>query len=62
MLIIGIGGGVGRVSLLKNEGSSNQQITGILFKDEIFPEWGYYYYLVREDYISLKLKACHFQF
>jgi type I restriction enzyme S subunit len=60
LLIIGIGGGVGRVSLLKNEGSSNQQITGILFKDEIFPEWGYYYYLVREDYIKSQAKSMSF--
>jgi len=60
LLMIGIGGGVGRVSLLRNEGSSNQQITGILFKDEIFPEWAYYYYLVREDYIKSQAKSMSF--
>lgn len=60
LLIIGIGGGVGRVSLLRNEGSSNQQITGLLFKDEIFPEWAYYYYLVREDYVKSQAKSMSF--
>lgn len=60
LLIIGIGGGVGRVSLLRNEGSSNQQITGLLFNDEIFPEWAYYYYLVREDYVKSQAKSMSF--
>ncbi len=31
LLMIGIGGGVGRVSILKEKGSSNQQITGFSF-------------------------------
>jgi type I restriction enzyme S subunit len=60
LLMIGIGGGVGRVSLLRNEGSSNQQITGISFNDKIYPEYAYYYYLVREDYIKSKAKSASF--
>lgn len=60
MLIIGIGGGVGRVALLAEEGSSNQQITGITFKEGICPEYAYYYYLVREDYIKSQAKSMSF--
>jgi restriction endonuclease S subunit len=60
LLMIGIGGGVGRVSILKEEGSSNQQITGLTFKANIFPEYAYYYYLVREDYIKSLAKSMSF--
>ncbi len=60
LLIIGIGGGVGRVSILKESGSSNQQITGITFKDNINPEYAYYYFLVREDYIKSLAKSMSF--
>lgn len=60
LLMIGIGGGVGRVSILKEEGSSNQQITGLTFKENIFPEYAYYYYLVREDYIKSLAKSMSF--
>ncbi len=60
LLMIGIGGGVGRVSILKEEGSSNQQITGLTFKENIFPEYAYYYYLVREDYIKSFAKSMSF--
>ena len=60
LLIIGIGGGVGRVSILKEQGSSNQQITGITFNSEINSEYAYYYYLVREDYIKSQSKSTSF--
>lgn len=60
LLIIGIGGGVGRVSILKESGSSNQQITGITFKESISPEYAYYYFLVREDYIKSLAKSMSF--
>ena len=60
LLMIGIGGGVGRVSILKEDGSSNQQITGLTFKENIFPEYAYYYYLVREDYIKSLAKSMSF--
>ena len=60
MLMIGIGGGVGRVSILKESGSSNQQITGITFKEKINPEYAYYYFLVREEYIKSLAKSMSF--
>lgn len=60
LLLIGIGGGVGRVSILKEEGSSNQQITGITFNEKVCPQYAYYYYLVREDYIKSQAKSMSF--
>jgi restriction endonuclease S subunit len=60
LLMIGIGGGVGRVSIIKEEGSSNQQITGITFNDEVLTEYAYYYYLVREDYVKSQAKSMSF--
>jgi type I restriction enzyme S subunit len=60
LLMIGIGGGVGRVSVLKEEGSSNQQITGISFNADVSSEYAYYYYLAREDYIKSKAKSMSF--
>ncbi len=60
LLMIGIGGGVGRVSVLKEKGSSNQQITGISFKKNVSAEYAYYYYLVREVYIKSKAKSMSF--
>jgi len=60
LLLIGIGGGVGRVSILKEKGSSNQQITGITFNEKVCPQYAYYYYLVREDYIKSQAKSMSF--
>ncbi|MBT8244853.1 MAG: hypothetical protein HKP48_00580 [Winogradskyella sp.] len=60
LLLIGIGGGVGRVSVLKEVGSSNQQITGVTFNNDVSSEYAYYYYLVREDYIKSKAKSMSF--
>jgi type I restriction enzyme S subunit len=60
LFLIGIGGGVGRVSILKAEGSSNQQITGITFSEKVCPQYAYYYYLVREDYIKSQAKSMSF--
>ena len=60
LLLIGIGGGVGRVSILKEEGSSNQQITGITFNEKVCAQYAYYYYLVREDYIKSQAKSMSF--
>ena len=60
LLIIGIGGGVGRVSILKEKGSSNQQITGITFSEKVCPQYAYYYYLVREKYIKSQAKSMSF--
>nr|WP_299032301.1 restriction endonuclease subunit S [uncultured Tenacibaculum sp.] len=60
LLLIGIGGGVGRVSILKEAGSSNQQITGLTFNNDVSSEYAYYYYLVREDYIKSQAKSMSF--
>ena len=60
LLLIGIGGGVGRVSILKEEGSSNQQITGITFNEKVCAQYAYYYYLVREDYLKSQAKSMSF--
>jgi len=40
VLIIGIGGTTGKVGLIHNEASSNQQINSITFNKEIIPEYG----------------------
>lgn len=39
VLFIGIGATLGKVGILKNEATSNQQITGIRFKENILPEF-----------------------
>jgi len=44
VLFIGIGATLGKVGILKNEASSNQQITGIRFKKDILPEFAYYWF------------------
>jgi type I restriction enzyme S subunit len=48
LLIICIGAGVGRVALTNEVISSNQQITGILFNENVIPEYAYYYFFCRE--------------
>jgi type I restriction enzyme, S subunit len=40
VLIIGIGGTTGKVGLIRNEASSNQQINSITFNKRIIPEYG----------------------
>lgn len=47
VLIICIGGGIGRLGIVNKTCSSNQQITGILFKDSVLPEFAYYFFLSR---------------
>lgn len=44
VLFIGIGATLGKVGILKNEATSNQQITGIRFKKNILPEFVYYWF------------------
>lgn len=44
VLFIGIGATLGKVGILKNEATSNQQITGIRFKKNILPEFAYYWF------------------
>ena len=47
ILIICIGGGIGRLGITSKICSSNQQITGILFEKSILPEFAYYFFLSR---------------
>lgn len=42
-------GNLGRLGLVKKIASSNQQITGILFNDQVHPEFVYYHFLTKED-------------
>ncbi len=44
VLFIGIGATLGKVGILKNEATSNQQITGIRFKKSILPKFAYYWF------------------
>lgn len=43
ILLISIGGTIGKVGILKEPASSNQQITGIKFNDSVLPEYGCYW-------------------
>ena len=43
VLVIGIGGTLGRVSMIEVEGGSNQQINSVTFNDEVIPEFGLYF-------------------
>ena len=47
LLIICIGGGIGRLGIVDKLCSSNQQITGILFKNEVLADFVYYFFLSR---------------
>lgn len=42
-------GDLGRLGVAKETISSNQQITGVLFNEDIIPEYVYYYFLPRRD-------------
>ena len=44
-LLINCIGDIGRVAIAKQECSSNQQITGVLFSDDLVPEFAFYYFL-----------------
>jgi len=43
VLVIGIGGTLGKVSMIEVDGGSNQQINSVTFNDEVLPEFGLYY-------------------
>ena len=43
VLLVAIGGSIGKVGLTRVVCSSNQQITGILFNSEIFPDYGFWW-------------------
>ncbi len=43
VLVIGIGGTLGKVSMIEVDGGSNQQINAVTFNDGVLPEFGLYY-------------------
>jgi type I restriction enzyme, S subunit len=51
-LLINCIGDIGRLAILKNDASSNQQITGILFTEKVLPEYAYFYFLGRRDLLE----------
>lgn len=53
-LLITCIGDIGRLGILKTDASSNQQITGILFKEDVLPEYMYYYLLCRKAILEKK--------
>lgn len=48
-LLINAIGDLGRLSILKHEASSNQQITGILFNENVVVEYAYYYLIANRN-------------
>jgi len=57
-LLINCIGDIGRVSILKNQASANQQITGITFSDDVVLEYAYYYFLANRDlFLTEKLET-----
>ena len=48
-LLINAIGDLGRMSILKHEASSNQQITGILFNENVVVEYAYFYLLANRN-------------
>ena len=43
VLLVAIGGSLGKVALTHERCSANQQITGIKFSDDILPEYGFWW-------------------
>ncbi|MCH8518293.1 restriction endonuclease subunit S [Candidatus Gracilibacteria bacterium] len=53
-ILINCIGDIGRMGILKNKASSNQQITGLLFNENIIPEYFFYYFLPKKDELISK--------
>jgi restriction endonuclease S subunit len=54
-ILINAIGDVGRISILKKQASSNQQITGISLKEDIFVDYAYFYLLAHREYFYVDL-------
>lgn len=54
-ILINAIGDVGRISILKIQASSNQQITGIRLIDDIFVDYAYFYLLAHREYFYVDL-------
>lgn len=53
ILFVGIGATLGKVGIAGKDASSNQQITGMLFKDAVVPDFAYYWFRYKHDYIRV---------
>ena len=54
-ILINAIGDVGRISILKKQASSNQQITGIRLKEEVSVDYAYFYLLAHREYFYVDL-------
>lgn len=54
-ILINAIGDVGRISILKKQASSNQQITGIRLKEDVFVDYAYFYLLAHREYFFVDL-------
>ncbi len=54
-ILINAIGDVGRISILKKQASSNQQITGIRLKEDVFVDYAYFYLLAHRQYFYVDL-------
>jgi type I restriction enzyme S subunit len=51
-------GDIGKIGILNNQGASNQQITGLITKENVFPDYLYYYLINNKSQLeSLANKA-----
>jgi len=57
ILFVGIGATLGKVGVAAAEVSSNQQITGLYFGSAIIPDFAYYWFRFKYDYIRLLSSA-----
>lgn len=54
-ILINAIGDVGRISILKKQASSNQQITGIRLISEVYVDYAYFYLLAHREYFYVDL-------
>jgi type I restriction enzyme S subunit len=54
-ILINAIGDVGRISILKKQASSNQQITGIRLNDDVFIDYAYFYLLAHREFFYVDL-------
>lgn len=52
LMIIGIGATTGKVGLLEESSSCNQQITGLVFKSNILPKFAGYFFKTQEESLN----------
>ena len=52
VLVVSIGASIGKIGLLMNKGSCNQQINVVQFADNVDSKWGAYFLVFASDFIS----------